>query len=52
MVVGLIIRPLIYTGKNEGPPPPAVDWRVSSGNSKGVVAVTKVKNQATCGACW
>ena len=32
--------------------PDTVDWRDVSLNSKKVVAVTPVKNQASCGSCW
>lgn len=32
--------------------PETVDWRTPSLNPKGVAAVTPVKNQGLCGACW
>ncbi len=32
--------------------PQAVDWRTPNLNPKGVAAVTPVKNQGLCGACW
>ena len=32
--------------------PAQLDWRESSGNPRGIVAVTSVKDQGGCGACW
>lgn len=32
--------------------PESVDWRYADANPLGIVAVTPVKNQGLCGACW
>ena len=32
--------------------PEIIDWRSTENSPKGIAAVTSIKNQGTCGACW